>query len=395
MKKMLPTLHERLAQLIATPSVSSPDPRYDMGNLAVINLLAEWLEPLGFAIHIQELGNDKANLVATFGAGSGGVILSGHSDTVPCNESRWKYPPFQLTDTDGRYYGLGSCDMKSFFAVAIEAALPLLEGGLKQPLTLLATADEESSMAGARALTSSLLPKARVAIIGEPTSLRPVHMHKSIQLNSLTVVGKSGHSSRPDAGINAIDAMHEMISVIREFRTELAANYRDEAFAVPIPTMNLGAIHGGDSPNRICQICNLLFDLRALPGMDNSLLHRSLYEKLEPVAQRHRVEMELQRKFPGVEAFRQERQSELVRAAENLSGHAAESAAYATEAPFLKQAGFDTVIVGPGSIDQAHQPDEYITHEQVTAGVGLFRKLIAHYCLTPPTPSRNLTRHPE
>ena len=166
---------QQLNQLVSTPSVSSTDPFWDQGNRDVIDLLAGWLEAMKFDVDIQEVTSDgsKATLIATRGQGPGGLVLAGHTDTVPFDEGRWQSNPLSIDERDSRLYGLGSTDMKGFFPLAIAAAAEFTEISLQQPLILLATADEESSMNGARALAAAGKPRARAAIIGEPTSLRP------------------------------------------------------------------------------------------------------------------------------------------------------------------------------------------------------------------------------
>lgn len=382
MNKKLPSLKQRLHDLIRTASVSSVSPQWDMSNLSVIELLASWFEQLGFNIDIQTLANGKANMIATFGTGPGGLILSGHTDTVPFNESSWQYAPLALTENNQRFYGLGTADMKSFFALIIEAVIPLLNENFNEPLIILATADEESSMSGARALVHSSLPIARAAIIGEPTNLKPIHMHKSIMMNSIKITGQSGHSSNPALGKNALDAMHDVITALKTFRSELAKNHQHPAFEVAVPTLNLGCIHGGDNPNRICHSCELHFDFRGLPHMKNIDIKQQILEKIQPIATNHAIELQFEELFEGVEAFQQNQDTELVKVTEKLTGYGAEAVAFATEAPFLKQLGIDTIILGPGSIDQAHQPDEYIALNQITPTVELLRQLIGHYCLT-------------
>ncbi|HEY8386507.1 MAG TPA: M20/M25/M40 family metallo-hydrolase, partial [Porticoccaceae bacterium] len=168
------TIPQMLRALIASNSISSVLPAVDHGNRAVIDLLASWLEDVGFRTEIMPLADPrKANLIATLGSGPGGLVLSGHTDTVPCDDSLWRSDPFALTERDNRFYGLGTSDMKGFFALAIEAARDFTAKDLQQPLIVLATADEESSMAGARALIEAGRPRARCAVIGEPTGLRP------------------------------------------------------------------------------------------------------------------------------------------------------------------------------------------------------------------------------
>src|SRR5690606_36397587 len=169
----LPSLKAQFEALLKAPSISCTQPEHDQSNMEVINLLAGWLETLGFACDIQPIEGQpgKANLVAILGSGPGGLVLAGHTDTVPCNPERWNMDPFALTEADGRWYGLGSCDMKGFFPLIIEAAKDYLDRPFRRPLIVLATADEESAMTGARALVASDLHHARHAVIGEPTGL--------------------------------------------------------------------------------------------------------------------------------------------------------------------------------------------------------------------------------
>jgi acetylornithine deacetylase len=189
------TFITRLTQLVKTPSISSTDPRWDMSNLAVVELLAQWLEPMGFNCQIQPIDNcpGKANLIAQRGTGPGGLVLAGHTDTVPCNPERWAQDPFSLSERQGRLYGLGATDMKGFFPCVLAAIEQLGDAALKQPIIILASADEESTMSGARALQQQGFPKARAAIIGEPTGLKPIRMHKGILLHAVEVIGQAGH----------------------------------------------------------------------------------------------------------------------------------------------------------------------------------------------------------
>lgn len=374
------SLFDHLLQL---PSVSSGNISLDQSNLPVINLLAEVFEQLGFACEIIRLEEnpDKANLIATYGKGPGGLVLSGHTDTVPFDAQLWQNNPLKLTEKENRFYGLGSTDMKGFFAVVYAALEPLLKqsSDFRQPLIILATADEESSMDGARALARMGRPKARYAVIGEPTSLQPINMHKSVMMETIRIQGKSGHSSNPALGNNALEAMHEVIAELLKFRRHLQAEHQNPHFAVDVPTMNLGAIHGGDNPNRICGHCKLEFDLRLLPGMANDSIRDAIQAMISPLAEKYHTEIKLESLFPGVEAF-ENPHSELVKVAEKLSGYKAVTAAFGTEAPFLQQLGMDTIVLGPGSIDMAHQPDEYMEASQVKPAIELIQALIRKYC---------------
>ncbi len=374
---------ERLQQLVKLPSVSSTDARWDMSNLAVVELLAQWLEPLGFSCQIIAVANvtGKFNLIAQRGSGPGGLVLAGHTDTVPCNPERWAQDPFTLTERNGRLYGLGATDMKGFFPCILAAVEQLQHAEFKQPLIILATADEESTMSGARALQKQGFPAARAAIIGEPTGLTPIRMHKGILLHAIEVIGQAGHSSNPSLGTNALEAMHSVTTALMGFRAELQHKYNNPSFSFPKPSLNLGCIHGGDNPNRICGRCELLFDLRPLPGMSIQAIKDELKLRLIPIAEQTQTEINLKELSAGIEPFEEPADSELVRQVESWSGHPSGAVNFATEAPFLQQLGIQTVVCGPGYIDQAHQPDEYIPLEHIPLSVDFLTKAIGYYCM--------------
>ena len=375
-------LHQ-LDQLVRTPSVSCTDPKLDMGNRAVVELLANWLDHLDFDIEILPVDDNlnKVNLIATRGSGPGGLVLAGHTDTVPYIEKYWGRDPLKVTVENNRAYGLGATDMKGFFPVVLAAIQSVIDTPLQQPLIVLATADEETSMAGARSLAEQGRPKARYAIIGEPTGLQPIRMHKGMAMEAVHIIGKSGHSSNPDMGINALDSMHDVMTVLKQFRQQLQAQYRHPGFRVDMPTLNLGCIHGGDNPNRICEQCELAFDLRPLPGMSLETLRAAIDQQLDDIAEKNQVKITRRSLFHGINAFEQSADSDLITTVEQLTGHSADSVAFATEAPFLQQLGMDVVVMGPGSIDQAHQPDEYISLDQVEPAVKILEGLIKRYCL--------------
>lgn len=382
MKINKPELLEMISGLINTPTVSCVTPDIDMSNLPVIEMLANWLQPLGFKTEIQYLADsNKANLIATLGSGSGGLVLSGHSDTVPCDDQLWTSGPFKLTERNNRLYGLGTADMKSFLALAIEAASSFVDQPLQQPLIILATADEETSMAGAKAIAEAGYPKARFAVIGEPTGLKPIRAHKGILMEAIRLTGQSGHSSNPDLGHNALEAMHQVITELMKWREELQHKHKNPLFEIPVPTMNFGHIHGGDNPNRICGSCELHIDIRPIPGMKLEDLRSEMQTRLKNLLKNQQLKIETIALFDGIEAVETAAESELVKMCEQLTGHASGSVAFGTEAPFFKQMGMDAVVLGPGNIDQAHQPDEYIELASINPTVDILRQLIARFCL--------------
>lgn len=379
------TLLQHFDALLRLPSISSTNNALDMSNMPVINYLAEQFEALGFQCEIMPCdsssGQPKANLIATLGSGPGGIVLAGHTDTVPMDPELWSVDPLQMTEKDGRLYGLGSTDMKGFFALILEAVQIYVNQPLQQPLIVLATSDEETSMFGARKIAEAGRPKARYAIIGEPTGMKPIHAHKGVMMESIRLQGRSGHSSDPSLGINAMEAMHDVIGELLEFRSELQARYRNPLFAIDKPTMNLGCIHGGDNPNRICGRCELEFDIRLMPGMQIDEMRSMIRQRITPLARQWGVGFELTPLFPGAPAFLCPAESDLVKTAEKLTGHSAGTVAFGTEAPWLQQIGMETIVLGPGDIDQAHQPDEYLSLDRVQPCVDLLRRFIDHYCI--------------
>jgi acetylornithine deacetylase len=375
-------LLDRIRRLIATPSVSSVSPQFDQSNRPVIDLLAGWLEGAGFSVRIEPLPDrpDKANLIATLSEGPGGLVLAGHTDTVPFDAGRWHFDPFGGVIADDRMYGLGTADMKSFLALAIEAAAEFRSRDLRQPLVILATADEESSMAGARALAAAGRPLGRHAVIGEPTGLKPVRMHKGILMEAIRLEGRSGHSSNPALGASALEGMYRVMGDLLQWRAELQARYRNPLFEVDVPTLNLGRIHGGDNPNRICADCELHIDIRPLPGMKLADLREELHRRLGRLLADSGLRLSFLPLFQGVEALDTPAAAAIVRAAEELTGVPAGVVNFGTEGPYLNALGMETVILGPGSVDCAHQPDEYLPLAVIPPTLELLRGLIGRFC---------------
>lgn len=378
-----PKLVDMMGRLIASPSVSSVSPAWDQSNAAVVDHLAEWCQDAGFTVEQLPVAGypGKFNLVASAGSGPDGLVLSGHTDTVPYDETRWSTDPFLLHERDNRWYGLGSCDMKGFFAVALDAIRGIDLAKLRHPLVLIATADEESSMCGAKALVETHRQLGRYAVIGEPTGMRPVRLHKGISMEAIRLTGRSGHSSDPALGANALEGMHLAISELLAWRSDLQQRYRNPEFAVAVPTVNLGHIHGGDNPNRICAECELHFDIRPLPGMQLDDIRNELDRRIGARLADSGLAFERVSLFEGIPAMETAADSPIVRAAERLTGYSAGAVAFGTEGPYLNDMGMQTVIMGPGSIEQAHQPDEYLSLDQIEPSRAVIRKLVEQFCL--------------
>ena len=377
----LPQPIDMLKTLIAEPSVSCINAAHDQSNLGVIHHLATWLEDLGFSVDVEPLPDKpgKANLVACRGHGVDGLVLAGHTDTVPCDDTLWSVDPFALTERDARLYGLGTADMKGFFPLALAAASRHRDSTFARPLTIVATSDEESSMDGARSLARNGVVKAAAAVIGEPTGLTPIRAHKGVAMISISIAGSSGHSSNPDLGDNALDAMYRVMGSLLAFRRELAERCVDPAFEVRVPTLNFGCLHAGDNPNRICQHAELQIDLRLLPGMDTSAVIDELRERAQTAGDG--TPTAVTPLFEPIDPYQTPAEGKLVKTLESLSGRRARTVAFGTEAPFFQSLGMETVVFGPGSIDQAHQPDEFLDTGQLKPAEDALTTLIARYCL--------------
>ncbi|WP_439258150.1 acetylornithine deacetylase [Lonepinella sp. BR2271] len=379
--KKHPSFIQMYSQLIAIPTISSIEKNADQSNRSLIELLANWLKDLGFQTEILPVpnSNEKYNLLATYGEGEGGLLLAGHTDTVPFDEGRWTFDPFKLTEQDGKFYGLGTADMKGFFAFVLDAIQQIDLTQLTKPLRILATADEETSMLGTRTFIQHAHIRPDCAVIGEPTSLRPVRAHKGHIGKGLQIIGKSGHSSDPEKGVNAIEIMHQATGYLMQMRNELKEKYHHADFAIPYPTMNFGSIHGGDAVNRICACCELQFDIRPLPAMQLDDLESMLREKLAPLFEQYGDLLTLRNLHEPIPGYECEHSAQVVQVVEKLLREKCEVVNYCTEAPFIQQL-CPTLVLGPGSIEQAHQPDEFLSAEFIKPTQQLLTKLINHFC---------------
>ena len=372
---------ERYRNLIALPTISSLEVAEDQSNKQLIELLATWLADFGFKTEIirVEGSRDKYNLLATYGEGEGGLLLAGHTDTVPFDEGKWTFNPFALTEQDGKFYGLGTADMKGFFAFIVDVVSQIDLNKLTKPLRILATADEETTMLGARTFAQHTHIRPDCAIIGEPTSLKPIRAHKGHVGEAVRITGKSSHSSDPDRGINAIELMHQATGYLMNMRNQLREKYHNDLFKVPYPTMNFGNIHGGDAINRICACCELQFDMRPLPNLPVEDLYAMVNENLKPMLEQYGDLIEIRHLHDGIPGYECEHSAQVVQVVEKLLGEKCDAVNYCTEAPFIQQL-CPTLVLGPGSIEQAHQPDEFLETKFIEPTRELLTKMILHFC---------------
>ncbi len=368
-----------LEKLIAFDTVSA------RSNLALIEWVEGYLADHG--VHSRRVSNedgDKANLFASCGPDAeGGVILSGHSDVVPVAGQKWSADPFVLREDKGRLFGRGTSDMKGFIALAL-AFVPRFVAGSK-PVHLAISYDEEVGCKGAPAMIERMrqdIEPPICAIVGEPTSMGIVTGHKGISVHEVRVRGKEAHSSLVDHGVSANRAAVDLMGQLFALADELRAGADPEnGFDPAFPTLTIGVMEGGEAANILAGHARFQFDLRCPPGYDAGAI---LAPFLEGCA---RQDAALKTLFPsaGVEVeqladappLTDEGSAEAVAFVRRLTGAnaAPTKVAYATEGGQFQQAGFPTLICGPGSIEQAHQADEWIAIEQMKAGAAFMTRL--------------------
>ncbi len=349
-------------------------------NLGLIEWARDHLEKLGAKTRLTyDAKGIKANLFATLGEGSKpGMILSGHTDTVPVDGQAWQTDPFVPTIVGDRLYARGSADMKGFLGVALHHAPSFVEaidaGRLDAPLHYSLSYDEEIGCIGVRGLLADLEAiglKAAGCIVGEPTSMQPIIAHKGTHRFRCHVHGREAHSSYTTHGVNAIEYAARLVVFIRDLSDRLAATeVRDYGFNVPYSTLSTGVIRGGIAANVIPKECQVQFDMRTLPNASSDALYGEILEyakKLEADMQKEdasgRIEMVWESSTDGLAANEEDA---VVQLARKLSRNdATGKVSYGTEAGLFQQIGIPTVICGPGDIAQAHGPDEFVALDQL------------------------------
>jgi acetylornithine deacetylase len=348
-----------LEKLVAFPTVSA------QSNLELIDYIETFLRGHGYRTErrYNEDGS-KANLLARMGPEtSGGIALAGHTDVVPVSGQSWQTDPFELSETDGHFFGRGTSDMKGFIALALVAASSIVSGKMKRPLILIFTYDEEVGCYGAQALQdelSGLGDKPRFVLIGEPTGMQLVTAHKGIQNITTRVHGKPAHSSRPDLGASAIGFAARFVAGIEDVLPQEA----DAAFDPPTATFNIGTIRGGEAVNIIPEWCELRWEFRHLPSQDPATIHKGLarlIDDLRATMPGITAETRVVAGVPGLEAgANRDIVSELRRFIQPPEP-VVTAVPFVTEGGLFQQAGIPAVICGPGQLEQAHQPDERVS----------------------------------
>jgi acetylornithine deacetylase len=362
----------------------------DRSNLPLIDYVESYLG--GFGIAVRRAPNpagDKAALIATIGPEiDGGVVLSGHTDVVPVEGQVWTSDPFAMREADGKIYGRGACDMKGFDAAVLAMAPFFQAAGLKRPVHILLSYDEETTCRGSLDVIARFgqdLPRPALVIVGEPTLMAVADAHKGVATFRTKVTGVEAHSAKPHLGASAIAAACDIVSEIgrlgRQFEAPEALNPR---FDPPYSTFYVGMIQGGSARNILARECNFYWEFRGLPNLSTAEAMAQVQHYVDEVALPNlrrfvvsgpRIETTLEVDVPGLAP---EPDSAAATLTLRLSkSNATIAVPYATEAGQFQRAGLPTVVCGPGSIDQAHKPDEFIAVSQIEACIGFMQRLAA------------------
>jgi acetylornithine deacetylase len=378
---------EILERLVAFPTVSR-DP-----NLPLIEWIRNYLADHGIDSHL--VGDDsgrKANLYATIGPQTeGGVVLSGHSDVVPTDGQNWTSDPFELAARGSRLYARGACDMKGFIATALSRVSALTSAKLSRPVHLMFSYDEEVGCLGAPRMIAAAgerIGKPAAVIVGEPTSMRVATEHKGICTTLTRVTGVEAHSSLTHLGTSAVMIAAELVEHLSGVGRTLASAARGphaSRFTPPHTTVTVNTIHGGTAINILAALCEFGWDVRALPGENAAATRESLADfaskrlaVLRAEGKHCSIESKILADVPPLEAG--DGSAESLAHAASSEAHESTTVPFATEGGQFQRAGWSTVVCGPGSIEQAHKPDEFIERAQLEACETFLDRAIARQC---------------
>lgn len=379
----LPTLDDTLdilRRLVGFPTVSSDS------NLALIDWVEAFLDTHEVPHWRVNEGQGKSSLLARVGPEvAGGIVLSGHTDVVPVKDQPWTSDPFILTAREGKIFGRGTADMKAFIALALAHTSYFKTQKLARPVWFAFSHDEEIGCLGAAPMAQALVARnvtPALVVVGEPTSMQLVGAHKGIVSFETIITGREAHSSMPEQGVNAVMLMGELIHTLNG----IAAVYREKkeplsGFPSPYSTVHVGTVEGGTARNIIPRYARICWEVRPLPGEDVEALLAPYYAKVAE------LETQMQRTDPATGIVtRQLTQVHGLKAVADdaphiaLACHLAQSngahpVSYGTEGGIFQHHGLPTIICGPGSIDQAHQPDEFVTPEQLLLGATFMQRV--------------------
>jgi acetylornithine deacetylase len=359
------------------------------GNIPLIKFVEDYLDSWGIPhFRVDYEAGKKTNLFATIGPDiAGGIVLSGHTDVVPVDGQTWASNPFELSERDGRLYGRGTCDMKGFIAVALALVPQFKSANLKTPIHLAFSCDEEVGCKGVRPLVAHIrdhMKKPRAVIVGEPTSMQVVNAHKAALTFSTEVTGHEAHSSLTDQGVNAIMVAGELLGEISRIREDLTARGDpSHRFNPPYSTIHVGVIEGGTAKNIIPRKCSFQWETRLLPLADPTevpIRFEKYAASLEPAMRKIAGDAGINNQQTNiVPGLAPEENSPAEHLALHLAGaNGTHAVSYCTEAGLFQQIGIPAIICGPGSIEQAHKPDEYIDISEMQKCEVFMKRLLEH-----------------
>ncbi|NAT26604.1 acetylornithine deacetylase [Pseudomonas syringae pv. actinidiae] len=373
---------ELLARLVAFDTTSR------VSNLALIDCVRDYLEGFGVSCElIYNAHRTKANLFATIGpADVSGIVLSGHTDVVPVDGQAWTFPPFALSEAEGKLYGRGTADMKGYIACVLALVPALTQAPLRMPVHIALSYDEEVGCLGVRSLLAALQSrpvKPILCVIGEPTELKPVLGHKGKVAIRCDVHGAACHSAHATSGVNAIEYAVQLIGELgRLAQTLRTAEAQDTRFDPPFSTIQTGVISGGTALNIVPEQCRFDFEVRALPGLDPqqivTALHAYARDTLLPAMQAIGAQSDIGftelSSYPGLDISMHSQAADLIA---RFSGSSAfGTVAFGTEGGLFDQSGIPAVVCGPGSMEQGHKPDEFIRIEQLEACDAMLQRVL-------------------
>jgi acetylornithine deacetylase len=374
--------HDILSDLIAFPTVSADS------NRDLIACVANLLDDAGARVEVQQNPDGtKANLFATLGSSDqgGGIVLSGHTDVVPVADQNWTRDPFKMVEVDGNLFGRGTCDMKGFIAATLAKANVLRDAAQKRPIHFAFTYDEEVGCIGARSLIDLLAARPvrpAIALIGEPTMMQVIEGHKGCCEYTVTFTGAAGHGSAPDRGVNAVEYAVRYINRLMELRQALIERCPpDSRFDPPHSTINIGSLHGGSAHNVIAARAVLEWEMRPVVPEDHEYVLNDLRDyvgdvllpDMRRVANWAEIETEIIGEVAGLTPMEHNAARDLMF---RLTGaNTAGTVPFGTEAGLFQSIGMDAVICGPGSIDQAHKPDEFLSVAQLDTCLAMIDRL--------------------
>ena len=377
---------EMIRKLVSFPTVSRES------NLDLIDFVREYLKPYDADVRLTfDDDKRKANLFATLGPRKdGGIVLSGHTDVVPVQGQAWDTNPFTLAEADGKLYGRGTSDMKSFIAVALALLPEYVQRGLQSPLHLAFSYDEEVGCIGVGRMIKDLTAagiRPQSCIVGEPTLMKPVIAHKGKKSYRATVRGLAAHSGYAPSGVNAVEAAAEAVAYLKRMaRRHRDSGPYDRGFDVSHTTVHTGVFHGGTALNIVPHDCTFDFEFRYLPGDDpeklfaefKSYVEQTLEPEMRAVYKDAGFEIALMSQIPAMD---NSPETAVVALVQGLSGqNETGKVSYGTEGSQFQAAGIPTVICGPGSIEQAHKPNEFVSLEQIGQSEMFLRGLLDKMC---------------